>query len=328
MKTRAFGRTGLQVSELVVGAGAIGGLFINADEQTRRDALHTALDAGINWIDTAASYGQGRSEQSLGPLLAELGPAGKQPYLSTKFSVDQHRLNDLAGQIEESVSASLKRLQRDSVTLLQLHNPLARQSDGKQLAVSEVLKPGGVLAVMQDLKRQGICQHIGLTGLGEADCIIEALDCGEFESAQVYYNLLNPSAGQSMPPDYTGTSFDGVLAACERHQVAPMAIRIMSAGVIATDARHGREAPLTARDTVASETEKAAKMMSALARDGDYGSRAQTAVRFALSEPRFACAVVGFEKTAYLTEAIAAQQMGPLPASALATVQSVYDAGF
>lgn len=326
MKTRQFGNTGLQVSELIIGAGAIGGLFINADETTRRAALQSALAAGINWIDTAASYGQGRSEQALGSLLTELGSAREQPYLSTKFSVDPDQLNDLAGQIEASVTASLNRLQRTSVTLLQLHNPLAHATDSKRLAISEVLKPGGVLDVMQDLKRQGLCDHIGLTGLGEADCIIQALDTAQFESAQVYYNLLNPSAGQAMPADYTGARFDGVLAACERNQVAPMAIRIMSAGVIATDSRHGREAPLTAGDTVASETEKAAKIAAAL---GDrYGSRAQAAVRFVLGEPRFACLVVGFEKIDYLNEAIAAQKMGALPAQASAQIQAVYDAGF
>ena len=69
MKQRPFGNTGLRISEVVVGAGAVGGLLINADDDTRRAALQLALDAGITWIDTAPSYGNGASETALGWLL-------------------------------------------------------------------------------------------------------------------------------------------------------------------------------------------------------------------------------------------------------------------
>ena len=72
MKYRDFGTTGLKVSELVFGAGAVGGLLINQDDDTRRRAVRSALDAGINWFDTAPSYGQGRSEEALGWLLQEV----------------------------------------------------------------------------------------------------------------------------------------------------------------------------------------------------------------------------------------------------------------
>ena len=76
MKYRKFGSTGLEVSEVIFGAGAVGGILINADDETRRTAIKMALDAGINWIDSAASYGQGRSEEALGWLLKEV-PATK-----------------------------------------------------------------------------------------------------------------------------------------------------------------------------------------------------------------------------------------------------------
>ena len=72
MKYRPYGNTGLEISEIVFGAGAVGGIIIDADDETRRRAIRTAVDAGINWIDTAASYGQGRSEEALGWLLKEL----------------------------------------------------------------------------------------------------------------------------------------------------------------------------------------------------------------------------------------------------------------
>ena len=62
MKYRDFGTTGLKISEIVFGGGAVGGILIDADDDTRRKAVRMALDGGINWIDSAASYGNGRSE--------------------------------------------------------------------------------------------------------------------------------------------------------------------------------------------------------------------------------------------------------------------------
>lgn len=60
MKTRLLGRTGFQISEVVFGGGFVGGILLHASDEIRRDALQMALKAGINWIDTAASYGNGQ----------------------------------------------------------------------------------------------------------------------------------------------------------------------------------------------------------------------------------------------------------------------------
>ena len=66
MKRRVFGRSGIQVSEVVFGAGAVGGILIHQDDATKREAIRRALAGGINWIDTAAQYGNGKSEEALG----------------------------------------------------------------------------------------------------------------------------------------------------------------------------------------------------------------------------------------------------------------------
>ena len=92
MRYRPFGRTGLQVSELVFGGGWVGGILIHQDDDTKRAAIERALEAGINWIDTAPSYGDGQSEQALGWLLQEVA---KKPYLSTKVRLDLGRLDDI-----------------------------------------------------------------------------------------------------------------------------------------------------------------------------------------------------------------------------------------
>ena len=66
MRKILFGRTGLEISELAFGGGVTGGILINADETTRVMALRRAVEAGINWIDTAPVYGNGASEETIG----------------------------------------------------------------------------------------------------------------------------------------------------------------------------------------------------------------------------------------------------------------------
>ena len=63
MKHRTFGRTGIEVSEIIFGAGAVGGIVIHKDDATKREAIRRALAGGINWIDTAAQYGGGKSKR-------------------------------------------------------------------------------------------------------------------------------------------------------------------------------------------------------------------------------------------------------------------------
>lgn len=314
MKKRRFGRTGLQVSEVAIGAGYVGGLLILADDDTRRRVLRRALDAGINWIDTAPLYGQGRSEEALGWLLAEVED---KPYVSTKVRVDFGK-PDLPGQVERSMQESLKRLKRDSVDLLQLHNAIDASNLGQVL--------GGVLEGLERMRAQKLTRFVGLTALGEAPAIVRALDSGRFDSAQVYYNLLNPSAARAMPRGWTGHDFSGVCAACKRHDVAMMNIRVFASGVLAADERHGREVVLTEDSDLEVEAKRARAAFAALG--GGHGTRAQTALRFALANPDLACIVIGLAEPSHLEEAIAAQARGPLPAEAIAKLEAVYANGF
>ncbi|HEX6111691.1 MAG TPA: aldo/keto reductase, partial [Geminicoccaceae bacterium] len=136
MRYRPFGRTGLQVSELVFGGGWVGGILIHQDDATKSAAIERALDAGINWIDTAPSYGDGESERALGWLLQDVAD---RPYLSTKVRLDLSRLDDITGQVRRSIEESLSRLRCDSVELLQLHNPIGPQNADQRIGVDQVL---------------------------------------------------------------------------------------------------------------------------------------------------------------------------------------------
>lgn len=326
MKTRRFGRTGLQVSEIVFGGGYVGGMLILADDDTRRRGLRRALDAGINWIDTAPSYGQGRSEEALGWLLAEVK---ERPFVSTKVGLDLAKLGDIAGEIERSVDGSLLRLRRRSVDLLQLHNPIGerRGPEGSRvLAVEDILRDGGVADGLERMRDQGLTHHIGITALGEAGAICRVIESGRFDSAQVYYNMLNPSAARAMPAGWAGHDFSGVMAACKRQDMAVMNIRVFAAGVLAAEARHGREVVVTEQSDLDAEARRARAAFAALG--AGYGARAQTALRFSLANRDLACVVVGLATPEHLDEAITAQAMGPLPPEAIARLEDVYASGF
>ncbi|MDX1374583.1 MAG: aldo/keto reductase [Burkholderiales bacterium] len=326
MRYRRFGRTGLDVSEVVFGGGYVGGLLVLADDDTRRRVLRRALDAGVNWIDTAPLYGQGRSEEALGWLLAELGDP---PHLSTKVRLDLGRLSDIPGAIERSVHESLRRLRRDSVDLLQLHNQIGvRTGSGilGAIGIDEVLRKDGVADGLERMRTQGLTRFLGLTALGEAPAIVRALDSGRFDSAQVYYNLLNPSAARAMPVGWRGHDFSGVCEACARRDVAMMGIRVFASGVLASDLRHGREVVLTEDSALEDETRRAQAALAALG--PGHGTRAQSALRFALANPDFACFVVGLGEPSHLEEVIEAERLGPLPAEVIGRLEPVYARGF
>lgn len=330
MKYREFGRTGLKVSELVFGGGAVGGILVFADDDTKREALRRAFAGGINFIDTAPLYGQGRSETALGWLLKEFEET---PYLSTKVQIDISNTSDIAGQVERSLEASFKRLNRDSVDLLQLHNPIHAETgggvsiaSGGAIGIDAVLGKNGVVAGLERARDQGLTRFIGLTALGETDAICQAIRSGHFDSAQVYYNMINPTAARPLPEGFSGHDFSGVIAACKAVGAAVMNIRIFAGGSLPSDARHGREAVIVTGSDLDIEAKRAKAVFDRL--EDKYGTRAQTAIRFGLANQDVACVIFGLAELAHLDEALAAAEMGPLPQEALDELNTVYAGEF
>jgi D-threo-aldose 1-dehydrogenase len=318
MEYRRLGRTGLKISEFVFGAGAVGGLLIDQDDETKRTAIRSALDAGVNWIDTAPRYGSGKSEEALGWLLKEIDD---DPYVSTKVRINTSRLGDIAGQVERSVHESLTRLKRDTVHLIQLHNSIEHAAGERAMTVEQVLGRGGAIEALERVRDQGLTSHIGITALGDADPLKQVIASDRIDTAQVYYNLLNPSAGKNMPPAWQGHDFGNLIAVCKEHDVGVLNIRVLAAGIIATDTRHGRESPLTHTD-ISNEERRASAVLKGLG-DG-LGERAQMALRFVLSHPEISGAIYGMAELEHLKIGLAGQAMGPLPADALGRLDAVY----
>ena len=317
MQRRRFGRTELYVPALTFGGGWVGGLLIRGSQQAREAVLNRALDAGIDWIDTAALYGNGVSETVIGGWLRGVD-GHKRPRISTKFNIDTSA-GDYAGQIERSVEASLQRLGLASVPLLIVHSRTVEEAnkerDKRSLTAKEMLGSGGIADIMDKLRAQGLCDWIGLTGLGDPRALHEVIDSGRFDAAQVYYNLLNPTAMSGAGPGWNTTDFDGLLHRCAAQDMGVMGIRIFAAGHLATSERHGREVSITANAEDAAEEARARAALQVLG--SQHGTGAQAALRFGLACPLLSTIVIGIGETWHLEEALAAAAMGPLPASAL-----------
>jgi aryl-alcohol dehydrogenase-like predicted oxidoreductase len=115
METRIFGRTGMQLSVLGFGCGAVGGLMVRGDPVDQERTIARALAAGVNYFDTAVQYGNGESEKNLGRVLQSLKPANVA--VGTKVRLPSGDFGDIANAVAKSLEGSLARLRLDRVDI-------------------------------------------------------------------------------------------------------------------------------------------------------------------------------------------------------------------
>jgi L-galactose dehydrogenase/L-glyceraldehyde 3-phosphate reductase len=109
VERRALGRTGLRVSALGFGCGAVGGLMVRGEPRDQERGVAHALELGIDYFDTAPQYGDGASERNLGRVLRTLG---REVLVGTKVRIPRHDYGRLSQAIPEAMEASLRRLGR------------------------------------------------------------------------------------------------------------------------------------------------------------------------------------------------------------------------
>jgi aryl-alcohol dehydrogenase-like predicted oxidoreductase len=208
MLYRQLGDTDIRMAEIGFGCGNTAGLMIWGEEQDRVRAAERAMELGINYFDTAATYGQGKSEENLGPVLAKLSA---RPLVGSKVALQENELTDIKGAVRRSVERSLQRLGLEYLDIVHLHNrvvdvrePGQSLAIGSLLSVDDLLGPGGVQEAFEELQKEGKLRHFGFCAFGgEVSANNKVVDEGHFKSLLVFYNILNPSSGRAMPNGLT-----------------------------------------------------------------------------------------------------------------------------
>jgi aryl-alcohol dehydrogenase-like predicted oxidoreductase len=214
LETTELGATGLEISRVGFGAWAIGGGgwefgWGPQNDQQSIAAIHRVLEQGVNWIDTAAAYGFGRSEEVVGRALEGLTD---KPYVFTKASLlegpNRRVIHSLKREsILREAEASLKRLRLDAIDLYQIHwpNPEADIDEG--------------WAALAELKEQGLVRHIGVSNFNPAQ-LRRISGIAPVETLQPPYSLIERGAE------------DEILPYAERHDIGVIVYSPMGSGLL------------------------------------------------------------------------------------------------
>jgi aryl-alcohol dehydrogenase-like predicted oxidoreductase len=317
MKYRPFGRTGWNVSEVSFGAWAIGGAWGDVDDTTSLAALHKSLDCGVNFIDTADVYGDGRSER----LIAQLKKSRTREtiHVVTKagrrlnpHTADGYNRENLTRFIERS----LKNLETDCLDLVQLHCP-----------PWEVYYRPEVFGVLDDLIKQGKIRFYGVS-VEKVEEALKAIEYPNVQSVQIIFNMFRHRPAELFFEQAKKRKV-GILAR------VPLASGLLSGKMTAKTRfasddhrqfnRHGEAFDVGETFSgVDYETGlKAVEELQSLAPNG--AAMAQLALRWILMFDAVSCVIPGAKDPAQAEQNSKASDLAPLSDSAMKKVREVYD---
>ena len=324
MEYRQLGRTGLRVSSLGFGCGAVGGLLIKGDHKDKVKVVARAIELGVSYFDTARAYGNGTSEASLGLVLEELGA---DVVVGTKVNLRAEEMSDIEQSIIDSVEGSLTRLQRERADLIQLHNGVAarRQPERGWVSVDDV---EAALAAFEKLKQQGKVLYYGINGLGETEAVHQAVGTERADTIQCCYNLINPTAGMRAPEAFPFQDYRQLVDRAADKQMGVIAIRVLAAGALSgSTTRHPNAAqsvgPIATSASYAEDV-ALAKRFSFLVESGHVESLVEAAIRFVVGKDEVSTTLVGISNMEQLEQAVTFANRGPLPAEALDRLPEVW----
>ena len=189
---RPLGSTGLSISPLCVGCAPLGDMpetfEYGVDEDRAFQTLEAVFESPVNFLDTAASYGDGESERRIGEVLKRRGGLPEGVVLATKADRDLQTGEFSGEQMRRSVERSLKLLGLDRLQLCYLHDPEHERFE-------HMMAPGGAVEVLRELKGEGVIEHLGVAG-GPIDMEIRYVETGLFEAVITHnrYTLVDRSA--------------------------------------------------------------------------------------------------------------------------------------
>jgi L-galactose dehydrogenase/L-glyceraldehyde 3-phosphate reductase len=319
MEIRILGKTGLEVSVLSFGCGAVGGLMVKGEVADQERAVARAIEFGITYFDTAPMYGNGVSERNLGRVLKAL----KRPKVLVGTKVLVEVKGDIGKFIADAMDESLRRLGLDSVDLYQLHNQISDSKREGTIDPKTVREQ--VLPAFESLREQGKARCFGFTAFGDTPAIHKVLDA--FDSAQVPYNLLNPSAGMKLPPNYPAQDYGNLIAGARPDGVGTIGIRVLAGGALSgAETRH--PLGMTSVDPIGSASSYARDVARAVRFDevvkrGFAKDLVEASIRYVLSNRDLTTTLVGLSTLEQLDHAAKSAKKGPLPPEALKLIESI-----
>lgn len=322
IEKRRLGRTGLDVSVLTFGCGAVGGLMVKGDAAEQERAAALALDHGVNFFDTAPQYGDGMSETNLGVLLKKLKPTA---VIGTKVRIASADRGRIAARIGEAIDESLKRLGREHVDLYQLHNVLAPDGSGETITAKQILDE--VIPAFDRLRKAGKIRFKGFTALGDMGEIDRVVAAGVFDTAQICLNALNPSAVARIATGYPGQDYRRLMARAHEAGIGTICIRALAGGALSGEtARHPRGwavvAPIGSGADYGRDVERARRFRPLVA-EGHAADLVELATRYVITQPSLSTTQVGVATYEQVAGAIAAVEKGPLGPAALARISEI-----
>lgn len=283
---RPLGRTGLSVTPVAVGCAPLGGMpetfGYDVPEAQALQTLRAVFSGPINFLDTAAAYGDGESERRIGLVLRELGGRVPPGYvLATKADRDL-RSGDFSGeQIRRSVERSLRLLELDRLQLVYLHDP-------EHATFEHVMGRGGAAEVLGRFRDEGVIEHLGVAG-GPIDLMIRYVRTGAFEVVITHnrYTLLSRIA-------------EPLLEAARRSGVAVVNAAPYGGGILARGARAFPR--YSYQEATAEVLERVRRIEEVCARAGV--PLAAAALQFSLRERRIVSTIVGLSRPERVPELV------------------------
>ena len=322
MKRHEFGSLPA-VSTLTLGGGGLGMLWGTTTFEECVATVHAAVEAGINLLDLAPRYGDGRAERVVGEAFGGRLPAGVS--VTSKCNLGTPAPERVYGTLRQSIETSLRLLQRDRLDLFFLHSNLVPEGhamwqapDVSRLTALPLFR-GHVRPAFERLRQEGLIGAWGLTGIGHPDAIIEVLGENPKPAAvQCIANLLDSPGGLKF---YDGPAKPrAVMAAARSNGVGVMGIRAVQAGALTS--RIDRDLP--ADHPEVRDFGRAAGFRAVCQEMGE--DPAIIAHRYALGL-NVDTLVLGIKNRSELAGCIAAADAGPLPADLVARIDRSVMAG-
>lgn len=321
MEYAQLGRTGLTVSQAGFGGGGIGQVWGPTDENEAIASVHRALDLGITFFDVAPSYGDGKAEEALGKALE----GRTEPVVvATKVRLRADEMADVAGAVQRSVDISLRRLRRDSVDVLHVHNRFTeeRGEAPDSLTADDVLGP--VLDAYRVVQQAGKTRFIGLSAMDHhVPTMHRILEANEYDTVLAYYNLLNRTAQEPPPSGFSQHDNGQIIPLARSLDMGVIGIRSHAAGAL-TDAL---DRPPRPGDALMEKDLNSVRKLGFLL-EGPIRTMSQAAMVYCLMNPDIHTTVPGVKNRAEAEETAACVDLPPIPPEHLARLQQVYENDF